>query len=77
MASTWYPKVRQMLRLSPLPEDIYQTPNFGHSRRWDQDARRAGFDPQRIDGIWNWDVVRSELDGRTRASATVGDSNMG
>lgn len=77
MASTWYPKVRQMLRLSPLPEDIYQTPNFGHSRRWDRDARRAGFDPQRIDGIWNWDVVRSELDGRTRASATVGDSNMG
>lgn len=77
MASTWYPKVRSMLRLSPLPEDLYQTPNFGHSRRWDQDARRAGFDPQRIDGIWNWDVVRSEVQGRSRASAIAGESNMG
>lgn len=77
MSATWYPKVRQMLRLSPLPEDLYQTANFGHSRRWDQDARRAGFDPHRIDGIWNWDVVRSELSGGSRPSATVGDTNMG
>ncbi|MCJ0906292.1 GMC oxidoreductase [Rhodococcus sp. ARC_M6] len=77
MASTWYPKVRQMLRLSPLPEDLYQSANFGHSRRWDQDARRAGFDPQRVDGIWNWDVIRSELTGGTRPSASVGETNMG
>ncbi|OYD70284.1 GMC oxidoreductase [Rhodococcus sp. OK302] len=77
MASTWYPKVRQMLRLSPLPEDLYQTANFGHSRRWDRDARRAGFDPQRIDGIWNWDVVRSELSGGARPSASAGETNMG
>ncbi|MGC0364125.1 cholesterol oxidase [Rhodococcus sp. 27YEA15] len=77
MTSTWYPKVRRMLRLSPLPDDLYQAPNFGHSRRWDQDARLAGYSPQPIDGIWNWDVVRSELAGGSRPSATVGDSNMG
>ncbi|MDZ7913450.1 MAG: GMC oxidoreductase [Rhodococcus sp. (in: high G+C Gram-positive bacteria)] len=77
MNATWYPKVRQMLRLSSMPEDIYQSPQFGHSRRWDQDARKAGYNPQRIDGIWDWDVVRAELRGQSRASATVGDSNMG
>ncbi|AYA25086.1 cholesterol oxidase [Rhodococcus rhodochrous J3] len=77
MASTWYPKVRSMLRLDPMPDDIYNAAEFTHSRRWDDDARAAGYSPHRIDGIWDWDVVRAELAGSVRRSAVAGESNLG
>jgi cholesterol oxidase len=77
MASTWYPKVRSMLRPSTMPDDIYNSPGFAHSRTWDDHARKAGYDPQRVDGNWNWDVLRDELSGRSRPSATVGASTFG
>ncbi|QXF81562.1 cholesterol oxidase [Rhodococcus pyridinivorans] len=77
MTSTWYPKVRSMLRLDPMPDDIYNAAEFTHSRRWDDDARAAGYSPHRIDGIWDWDVVRAELAGSVRRSAVAGESNLG
>lgn len=77
MNSRWYPKVRQMLRLDPMPDDIYNAPEFTHSRRWDDDAVKAGYTPHRIDGIWDWDVVRAELAGSVRRSAVAGESNLG
>ncbi|MGB3770113.1 MAG: GMC oxidoreductase [Rhodococcus sp. (in: high G+C Gram-positive bacteria)] len=77
MAGQWYPKVRSMLRPSAMPDDIYGSPGFAHSRTWDDHARRAGFDPQRVDGNWNWNIVRDEIEGRSRPSATVGRSTFG
>lgn len=77
MASTWYPKVRSMLRLDPMPDDIYRAAEFTHSRRWDDDARATGYTPHRIDGIWNWDLVRAELAGSVRRSAVAGETNLG
>ncbi|GAA4481552.1 GMC oxidoreductase [Rhodococcus olei] len=77
MAATWYPRVRQYLRLSPLPDDLYAAPEFAHSRRWDADAIAAGHRPQRVDGIWNWDVVRAERAGRSRRSALAAESTLG
>jgi cholesterol oxidase len=72
-----YPLVRQMLRLSPMPADVYNSLPFDHSRSWDRSSRRAGYTTQPVDGIWNWDVVRSELAGRSRRSCTAGLSNLG
>ncbi|WP_188543388.1 GMC oxidoreductase [Rhodococcoides trifolii] len=77
MAATWYPKARSMLRPSAMPDDVYASPNFAHSRTWDDHARKAGYDPQRVDGNWNWNVVRDEMSGRSRPSATVGRSTFG
>ena len=77
MASQWYPKARSVLRPSTMPDDIYASPGFAHSRTWDDHARRAGFDPQRVDGGWNWNVLRDEMSGRSRPSATVGCSTFG
>ena len=77
MHNVYYPRVRKMLRLSPIPDDVYNSAPFTHSRVWDQQARRAGYRPQRVDGIWNWDVVRAELAGKVRRSATIGESNLG
>lgn len=77
MNARYYPRVRQMLRLDPMPPDVYGSKPFGHSREWDRQVRQAGYVPAPADSIFNWDVVRAELDGRSRASATVGRSNHG
>ncbi|MGB2719743.1 MAG: GMC oxidoreductase [Rhodococcus sp. (in: high G+C Gram-positive bacteria)] len=77
MDSIYFPRVRSALRLSSMPDDVYASMPFTHSRIWDAQARRAGYSPRRIDGIWNWDVVRAELSGAARPSATIGESNLG
>ncbi|MGB6053053.1 MAG: GMC oxidoreductase [Rhodococcus sp. (in: high G+C Gram-positive bacteria)] len=77
MTSIYYPRVRSALRLSTMPEDVYRSVPFTHSRIWDEQVRLAGYSPSRIDGIWNWDVVRAEISGASRPSAIVGESNLG
>ena len=68
---------RSMLLPSIMPADIYNSPSFTHSRVWDDHARRAGFTPEPVDGNWNWNVVRDEISGHSRPSATVGASTFG
>ncbi|UKA50743.1 hypothetical protein LFT48_04185 [Arthrobacter sp. FW305-123] len=77
MNAKYYPLARKMLAASPMPDDVYNSAPFGHSRVWDAQARKAGYTPQRIDSIFNWNVVRQELAGGSRKSAIVGDSNLG
>ncbi len=73
----YFPRVRQMLRLSTMPGDIYASSPFTHSRMWDEQVRKAGYEPQPSDSIFNWDVLRAELAGASKASATTGFSNLG
>ncbi|WP_109522749.1 MULTISPECIES: GMC oxidoreductase [Nocardia] len=75
--SVYYPRVRQMLRLDPIPADLYAAQPFTHSRAWDAQVRKAGYQPLPNDSIFTWDVLRAELAGATRASATVARSNLG
>ncbi|WP_062997209.1 GMC oxidoreductase [Nocardia mikamii] len=77
MREVYYPRVRQTLRPSPIPQDIYNSVAFAHARAWDGQVRAAGYVPQRNDGIWRWNVIRDELEGRSRPSATIGCSNLG
>nr|WP_308162872.1 GMC oxidoreductase [Nocardia alni] len=77
MDRVYYPRVRQMLRLSTMPADIYNSTPFTHSRAWDDQARKAGYTPQPSDSIFNWNVVRAELSGATRPSATAARSDLG
>nr|WP_246124062.1 GMC oxidoreductase [Nocardia bhagyanarayanae] len=77
MHDVYYPRVRDMLRPSPIPDDLYHSVAFAHSRAWDDQVRAAGYLPQRIDGMWNWNIIRDELAGRSQPSATVGCSNLG
>ncbi|WP_067648209.1 GMC oxidoreductase [Nocardia harenae] len=73
----YFPRVREMLRLSPMPADIYGSSPFTHSRAWDDQVRKAGYQPQANDSIFNWDVLRAELNGSSKPSATVARSNLG
>ncbi|WP_269780291.1 GMC oxidoreductase [Methylobacterium sp. Leaf118] len=73
----YYPRVRRMLNLTPMPADVYGSQAFGHSREWDRQVAAAGYRPQASDSIFDWNVVRSEIGLRSRASATAGRSNHG
>lgn len=77
MNNTYYPRVRKMLRVSSVPRDIYNSDPFGKSRVWDEQVRRAGYSIKRPPSVFKWRVVRDELRGNVRKSATIGLSNMG
>ncbi|MFD3706631.1 GMC oxidoreductase [Nocardia sp. NPDC058658] len=77
MAATYYPLARKMLRVSAMPDDIYASPAFAHSRAWDAAATSAGYHPLPAESTWNWGVLRDELAGWSRPSATIGRSTMG
>ena len=77
MNATYFPRVRQMLKLSPMPSTIYNSNPFGHSRLWDQQVRKAGYTTYPVDSIWNWNTVQAELSGTSQASTIIGRSNHG
>ncbi|MET0285139.1 MAG: GMC oxidoreductase [Polyangiales bacterium] len=77
MHDVYYPRVRAMIGVSAMPDDIYDSPFFQHSRIWDEQVRNAGYTPQRVDTAWNWNVLRDEIAGRSRASAILGESSFG
>lgn len=77
MNQIYYPRVRQMLNLKAMPSDIYNSHPFAHSRSWDRDARKAGYEPEPCDSIFNWGVIREEMRGQRRKSAIIGESDMG
>nr|WP_160330183.1 GMC oxidoreductase [Streptomyces roseifaciens] len=77
MDSVWYPKAAAMLRPSVMPNDIYASAPFTHSRVWDKHVGRAGYEPVKMPSTFNWEVIRQELLGTARASAIAGESDFG
>jgi cholesterol oxidase len=77
MVARWFPKTAAVLGTSTMPDDIYNSKPHAHSRVWDEQARKAGYTTSKIEGIWDWDVMRKELAGTVRKSATVSESNYG
>jgi len=77
MNDEFYPKVREMLNLNKIPDDIYNSPPFGHSRVWDNQSIKAGYEPYRVDSIFSKDILMKELKNECRPSAIVGESNLG
>lgn len=73
----YYPRARSMLNLQSIPDDLYRSQAFGHSREWDRQVTAAGYTPERSESIFNWDVVRAETRVQSLASATAGKSNHG
>jgi cholesterol oxidase len=77
MTSLWYPKVKAMLGVSPMPIDIYNSPPFTHSRVWDSHMAAAGYSTGPIDSIFNWNIIREERAGTVRPSAIAGETDFG
>lgn len=77
MVNIYYPKVQSVLGYSYMPNDIYNSRPFQHSRDWDKEIRRAGYNSEKILSNFNWKIVRDELRWRSLPSATLGLSNFG
>ncbi|MFC4127901.1 FAD-dependent oxidoreductase [Nocardia rhizosphaerae] len=77
MARVWYPRARDLLGGSAVPDDILATEAYAGARAFDDTCRHAGLATQRPTLAVDWDIVREELRGRVRPSATVGDCMLG
>lgn len=73
----WYPKVRRVLAPSPMPQDIYRSVRFTHSRIWDRHMSNARMRTYPTDSMFDWGVIRQELSRKVQLSATIGDSDFG
>ncbi|MDI2127661.1 GMC oxidoreductase [Yinghuangia seranimata] len=77
MDTVYWPRVRRMLGAQTIPQDLYGTDPFTHSRAFDEQMRLAGYPTTRVPTTFNWDKVRAELAGTLRPSAIIGESTFG
>jgi cholesterol oxidase len=68
-----YPRVRAMLKASPIPDDVLAAPCAAGARRFFEQASVAGFTPRRFDMSIDWDVVREEIAGKRKPSWIAGE----
>ena len=77
MEEVYYPRVRRIIRSSPIPEDILATEYYLSSRVSLAQALTAGFQTRPVDLAVDWSVVRDEIAGRRVPSAIAGQSFYG
>ena len=69
----YYPRVRSMLKASPLPQDILATTYYRSTRVFLEQATVAGISNRLVDMAIDWDIVRQEINGTKIPSAIVGE----
>ena len=77
MQDRYYPRVRQMIGSSPIPDDILFTEYYRSSRVSLEQAQGAGFPTRPVDLAIDWDIVRDEMAGLRVPSAIAGQSFYG
>jgi cholesterol oxidase len=73
----YYPRVRSILKTSPIPDDILQTDAYAESRLLLAQAEHAGLRTIKPDIAIDWDIVRQELAGRKVPSVIAGQIYYG
>ncbi|HEY1287415.1 MAG TPA: GMC oxidoreductase [Burkholderiales bacterium] len=73
MDRVFYPRVRAMLKASPIPDDVLAAPCAAGARRFIEQAKAAGFHARRLDMAIDWDIVREEIAGEREPSWIVGE----
>ncbi len=70
----WYPKVREILQATPIPDDVLASDAYRMSRRFIEIVERAGLPtPEGVPMPIDWDVVRREISGDLPRSISSGD----
>jgi cholesterol oxidase len=77
MDRVYYPRLRQMLRVSRIPDDILASEHYLATRVFLDEAEQAGLDAGLIENAIDWDLIRAEIDGEKTPSAIMGDYNYG
>ena len=73
----YFDRVGNMLEISPVPEDIYQTEYYTHYRVMESQSENAGIPTHRIHSASDWDIVRSEIAGDIAPSVIHGEAVYG
>jgi cholesterol oxidase len=77
MDGIYYPRVRRMMHVARVPDDILAHERYLSTRVFLDQAERAGLDVTLIENAINWDRIRDELTGVKRPAAIWGDYNYG
>lgn len=77
MEEVYYPRVKGVIRSSPMPDDVLATDYYLSSRVSFDQATRAGFATRPVDLAMDWDIVRAEIAGHSVPSAIAGQSFYG
>jgi len=69
---THFPRARHRLRASPFPDDLLSHPRYRTNKAWHAALAEAGLPAEKVVSSIDFDVIRAELDGTRRPSATIG-----
>ncbi|MEH2051419.1 GMC oxidoreductase [Nostoc sp.] len=61
--SVYYPRVQQMLKSSPIPQDVLATTYYGKTRFFLENADKADLPSFLLNLAVNWNTVRQEING--------------
>ncbi|HJL18988.1 MAG TPA: GMC oxidoreductase [Sandaracinaceae bacterium LLY-WYZ-13_1] len=73
MDEVWYPRVRELMRPAPMPDDVLAADPYVSSRLFIRDAEAAGLDVERNSVAFDWELIRAELNGDIPAQCITGD----
>lgn len=74
MDQVYYPRVREVIKPGPIPDDILNTSYYESTRVNLEQYQRAGFPTRPVDLAIDWDIVREEIAGTKKASTIDGQS---
>ncbi len=73
----YYPRVRSMLKPSPIPKDILNTSYYQGTRVFLRQAAKAGLPTRLLDINVDWNIVRQEIKGTLQPATIAGESWYG
>ncbi|GAB6039740.1 GMC family oxidoreductase N-terminal domain-containing protein [Endothiovibrio diazotrophicus] len=73
MDEVYYPRVRSLIRPSPMPRSILARRDYAAARTWLQLGQRAGLTSRLLDLGLSWDIVHKELRGQRVESVIAGE----
>lgn len=73
MDEVWYPRVREIMQPSAMPDDVLEHERYVSSRLFIRDAEAAGLEVERNTVAFDWDGIRAELAGEVPEQCVLGD----
>lgn len=73
MNDTYYPRAREVLSPSQIPQNILAKPDYAASKMWRSLGERANLKSELINLGLSWKIVQDELKGERKESVIKGD----
>ena len=77
MDAVYYPRVIRQIGASPVPDDVLSSPTYLAHRAFVEDAAAIGYEVQKPNTSFDWDIIRREIAGEIPAAASVGEYAFG